>query len=117
MNVVVLQGVASSAVDRRELASGATVWSFDVTTKGGADRSHSVPVSWVDPPARADVEVGADVVVLGTVRRRFFRAGGSTQSRTEVLAESVVVGRDRRRRSKLMAEALARVQAESSSLG
>jgi len=30
------------------------------------------------------------VVVVGVVRRRFFRAGGATQSRTEVLAEKVV---------------------------
>ena len=43
---------------------------------------------------------GADLVVLGSVRRRFFRAGGATQSRTEVVAEKVVAahrGRDVKR--------------------
>jgi single-strand DNA-binding protein len=28
--------------------------------------------------------------VVGRVRRRFFRAGGTTQSRTEVVADTVV---------------------------
>ncbi|MET0577799.1 MAG: hypothetical protein ABW122_04015, partial [Ilumatobacteraceae bacterium] len=31
--------------------------------------------------------------VIGSVRRRFFRAGGSTQSRTEVVAERAVAAR------------------------
>jgi single-strand DNA-binding protein len=33
---------------------------------------------------------GTDVLVVGRVRRRFFRAGGVTQSRTEVVASAVV---------------------------
>ncbi len=117
MNVVVLHGAVSSVVDRRELASGVTVWSFDVTTKDADDRSHSVPVSWSDPPVSADVPLGAEVVVLGAVRRRFFRIGGSTQSRTEVQAETVVVGADRRRRTRLMKEAQSRVQVDPSRRG
>jgi hypothetical protein len=32
----------------------------------------------------------------GSIRRRFFRAGGATQSRTEVVAEQVIAA-DRRR--------------------
>lgn len=117
MNVVVLHGAVSSVVDRRTLASGVTVWSFDVTTKDADDRSHSVPVSWSDPPDGTDVPVGSDVVVLGAVRRRFFRVGGSTQSRTEVQAEVVVVGGDRRRRTRLMLEAQSRVRVEPSRRG
>jgi single-strand DNA-binding protein len=31
-----------------------------------------------------------EVIVVGTVRRRFFRAGGATQSRTEVVADRIV---------------------------
>lgn len=112
MNVVVLHGAVSSVVDRRELASGLTVWSFDVTTKDADDRSHSVPVSWSDPPASAEIPAGVEVVVLGAVRRRFFRFGGSTQSRTEVQAEVVVIGADRRRRTRLMLEAQSRVKVE-----
>jgi single-strand DNA-binding protein len=30
------------------------------------------------------------VLVVGHVRRRFFRAGGATQSRTEIVAHKVV---------------------------
>jgi single-strand DNA-binding protein len=37
------------------------------------------------------------VVVTGRVRRRFFRAGGYTQSRTEVVADAVVPTRRRKR--------------------
>jgi single-strand DNA-binding protein len=33
------------------------------------------------------------VVVVGSVRRRFFRVGGATQSRTEVVADRVVAAR------------------------
>jgi len=117
MNVVVLHGAVSSVVDRRELASGVMVWSFDVTTKDADDRSHSVPVTWSDPPASADIPVGVEVVVLGAVRRRFFRIGASTQSRTEVQAETVVIGGDRRRRNRLMAEAQSRVGAEPNRRG
>jgi single-strand DNA-binding protein len=34
---------------------------------------------------------------VGRVRRRFFRAGGTTQSRTEVVADSVVPARQAKR--------------------
>ena len=37
------------------------------------------------------------MVVTGRVRRRFFRAGGSTQSRTEVVADVVVPTRQRKK--------------------
>jgi single-strand DNA-binding protein len=47
-----------------------------------------VPV--VVEAATVDCAAGDEVVVVGTVRRRFFRAGGATQSRTEVLADKVV---------------------------
>ena len=41
--------------------------------------------------------MGVDVVVIGTVRRRFFRVGGATQSRTEIVADVVIPARRRRR--------------------
>jgi hypothetical protein len=43
------------------------------------------------------LDVGDEVVVLGSVRRRFFRAGGSTASRVEIEAEVVCRARNRRR--------------------
>ena len=52
-------------------------------------------------------EVGAEVVVTGHVRRRFFRAGGGTQSRTEVVADAVVPARSRARVRRAIDDAVA----------
>jgi hypothetical protein len=40
------------------------------------------------------------------VRRRFFRAGGATSSRTEVVADTVLPGRQAKRASTALAKAL-----------
>lgn len=85
MNIVVLQGVLSRTPDRRELASGSVLLQFDLATPTSTGTA-SVPVAWFDPPSSAQFDVGDEVVVTGEVRRRFFRSGGSTQTRTEVLA-------------------------------
>lgn len=92
-NVVVLRGTVTSGPERRTLADGRTVVQLDVTTAhvgpdGRADR-RAVPVSWSDPAesSLAPIAVGVEVVVVGSVRRRFFRAGGATRSRTEVDVE------------------------------
>jgi single-strand DNA-binding protein len=92
-NLVVLRGTLASEPRTRELPSGSVLSQFDVTTRDTSG-TQSVPVAWFDPPAAvADLEPGVDVVVVGTVRRRFFRAGGATQSRTEVVADKVVPAR------------------------
>jgi single-strand DNA-binding protein len=71
---------------------------YEVTIPSDTGRSESVPVVWYDAPASAiDLDVDERVVVVGRVRRRFFRAGGSTQSRTEVVADAVVKARQRKR--------------------
>ncbi len=90
VNTVVLRGVVASEPMTRQLPAGNCAVQFDVRTL--LPESTSVPVSWVDPPpsALAPLVVGEPVVVIGSVKRRFFRAGGSTQSRTEVVAERVV---------------------------
>ncbi len=90
-NVVVLRGVVSRRPEERVLPSGATVLAFDVTVRVEGQPAESVPVSLMSPPAAARRLVPAqEVVVVGRVRRRFFRAGGATASRTEVVAERVV---------------------------
>ena len=95
-NVVLLDGVVAGEPRRRQLPSGDTVMELDVTTRGAAGTC-SVPVAWFDPPAAsAAIEAGREVVVVGFARRRFFRAGGATQSRTEVVAARIV-RRDRSR--------------------
>jgi single-strand DNA-binding protein len=86
-NVVLIRGRVSSEPRVRELPSGSMVVNLEVTTQV-ADSSVSVPV--LVESASVECGAGDDVVVVGHVRRRFFRAGGITQSRTEVLAEKVV---------------------------
>jgi len=97
-NLVVVRGTLSRDPEPRELPSGDVIVSYEVTVRPvpgpGAGRAESVPVAWVDPPAAATaLRAGDDVVVVGRVRRRFFRAGGATASRTEVVATRVVPAR------------------------
>lgn len=97
MNVVVVEGSLSRAPEERTLPSGDRLLALEVSVPG-PDRVESVPVVWPDPPTRrATLDAGAPVVVVGRVRRRFFRAGGATQSRTEVVARVVVPGGARKR--------------------
>ncbi|HVM54383.1 MAG TPA: single-stranded DNA-binding protein [Acidimicrobiales bacterium] len=95
MNVVVLRGAVSRPPEIRELRSGQEVLSYNVTVPGReGGPAESVPVVWFDPPAGAgDLAPASEVVVLGRVRRRFFRANGVTQSRTEVVADRVIPAR------------------------
>lgn len=109
MNIVILRGVLSSEPVQRELPSGSTLWSLEVTTSS-PDGSLSVPVVWFDPRARPAVGAGDAVVVVGSVRRRFFRSGASTQSRTEVVAAEVVPERPASRSRRTIDKALLRCQ-------
>lgn len=104
MNVVVLEGVLSSAPVTRQLASGSVVVSLEVTTDIEGV-SASVPVAWFDPPTEVVWDAGQQLVVAGTVRRRFFRSGGLTQSRTEVVATEVVEAGKRRQVQRLLRQA------------
>lgn len=91
MNMVALTGRLSRPPEERVLESGTRLMTLQVTTEGPGARPDTVPVAWFEPPARA-VELDTDdrVLVVGRVRRRFFQAGGRTQSRTEVVADDVV---------------------------
>jgi single-strand DNA-binding protein len=111
MNVVILEGRVSNAPQIRALPAGDNVANFDVATKIDGS-TLSVPVSWHRPEARLLDVMTSDVpvVVVGTVRRRFFRAGGVTQSRTEVVADTVLPTR----RAKTVRTTLRRVSAEIS---
>ncbi len=87
MNISVLAGSLSSAPEVRTLKSGDQVVQLQVATRS-AEVVRSVPVSMIDAPAWLQgLDAGAEVVVLGSVQRRFFSAGGSTGSRTEVVAQ------------------------------
>lgn len=90
MNIVLLTGIISSAPVARDMPSGAKILSFELATFDSEGVAALVPVSWIDPPLNVTLEHGAEVTVIGNVRRTFFRAGGVTQSRTGVLADTVI---------------------------
>jgi single-strand DNA-binding protein len=97
-NVVVLIGRLARPAEARELPSGDRLVAYEVTVDRPGERAETVPVVWLGAPASAaDHDVDERMVVVGRVRRRFFRAGGSTQSRTEVVADAVVPARNGRR--------------------
>lgn len=91
MNVAIVRGHVLSVPNERCLGTGEFSTAFDVVTENESGRL-TVPVNWVTPVKALIVE-GDDVVVVGKVRRRFFQSGGAVQSRTELLAESVIAAR------------------------
>ena len=118
LNVVAVAGRLSRPAEQRVLPSGATIVSLELTVRSGAGRAETVPVTWSDPPAWATtLDVEEEILVAGRVRRRFFRAGGATQSRTEVVAERVVRLPGARRARVALAELSARLEAEAAALG
>jgi single-strand DNA-binding protein len=93
LNVVAIRGRLSRPAEERVLpSSGDRLVGLDLTVRReGMTRAESVPVVWHEAPASAsNLAEGDEVVVVGPVARRFFRAGGGTQSRTEVVARCVL---------------------------
>ncbi len=91
LNLAVIRGPLSADPDVRVLDSGSTIATLAVRAPAG-ERVTSVPVSVWEPPAWvAELGEGDEVVVLGAVRRRFYRSGGGTASRGAV--EAAFIGR------------------------
>lgn len=113
LNVVAIRGRLSRPAEERVLPTGDRIVGVDLTVRReGAEKAESVPVVWRDPPAAAaGLDAGDEVVVVGHVARRFFRAGGLTQSRTEVVARTVVPVRSAKRVEAALAAAAAEVEA------
>jgi single-strand DNA-binding protein len=109
MNLVILRGALSRPPEARALRSGDVLVAYEVTVPGhDGGPAESVPVVWFAPPAgAADIEADTEVVVVGRVRRRYFRAGGSTQSRTEVVAAKVIPARRAKAAERAVIDALA----------
>ena len=106
MNIAVVTGHLSRPPERRALSSGEEHVGFEVAVERPDGRAETVPVVWPSaPPSATELEVGAAVVVVGRVRRRFYRAGGGTQSRTEVVADRVVPARQAAAVRRLVGEA------------
>lgn len=112
MNVTILRGCLSRPPEPRALPSGDLLIAFEVTVPAAGDRkAESVPVVWFDAPTAAgQLPPDTEVVVVGRVRRRFFRAGGTTQSRTEVVADQVVPARQVKRAERVVLGALQSVE-------
>lgn len=107
-NLVVLAGTVTNDPTRRMLRSGVEVMNFDINTPLGDERA-SVPLAWYHPSTASSFVAGDDVVVIGTVRRRFFRIGGQTQSRTEVVVDRIVPARRTKSVRSAVAAAAARL--------
>jgi single-strand DNA-binding protein len=111
-NVVALVGRLARPPESRELPSGDRLVAYEVTVAREGERAEGVPVVWFGaPPTAIDHDVDDAVVVVGRVRRRFYRAGGATQSRTEVVAETVVAARQAKRASAALRSACTRLEA------
>ncbi len=97
LNLVVVRGTVSSPPAVRVLPSEAVLAELQVSTRLESE-TLSTPVAVWSPAAWVEaLEPGDEVVVIGRVRRRFFRAGGAAASRVEVEAGVVARARDRRR--------------------
>ncbi|HET9731876.1 MAG TPA: single-stranded DNA-binding protein [Acidimicrobiales bacterium] len=112
MNVVVIMGRLSRPSEERTLESGARLMTLQVTVDGPTG-AETVPIVCFDPPAAVSgLDIGETVAIRGRVRRRFFRAGGATQSRTEVVADAVIPARRRTAVESLLTEAAVRLRPE-----
>lgn len=90
LNIAVAIGEIASEPIIRELPSGGTAMSFSLRVREGDHPTTSVPVLVYDPTKLvAALTRDQRVVVVGRVSRRFFTAGGATQSRTELLAHKI----------------------------
>ena len=111
MNVVVIRGRLSRPAELRDLPSGESLVQLEVTIPRPGEKAENAPVVWYKAPTFASkLDVDQEIVVLGRVHRRFFRAGGSTQSRTEVVAESVVPVKQAKKVATTLAQAIARLE-------
>ena len=110
-NVAVVAGTVVRLPQERVTGDGQTTLSFELRVRARPDGpSELVPVSWPDRTlASTALDGGSAVVVVGRIRQRFFRVGGATQSRTELVAESVVGLRHHAAVRKVLARAVERL--------
>ncbi len=106
MNLCILRGLVAGEPRIVELASGQTALSFDVRVQIDGHSAPSVPVEWTGVASRMPkVVANAPIAVVGTVARRFYRAGGAIQTRVYVAPQRIVV-RQPRRQKKAISDAL-----------
>ena len=88
MNHVLVQGDVRVAPTLKEIDGQAAV-SFDVSVIDDKGKRVAVPVLWMKESIPSWMDEGVAVVVTGRVFRRFFFAGGSTQSLVDISADFV----------------------------
>lgn len=89
-NICIVHGILSRDPEYRELRRGDTAIELDVTVAAHDGRpTESIPVVFFSPIIDVS-KAGEECIVIGRVRRRFFRALGGTQARTEVVADRVL---------------------------
>lgn len=102
INTVLVVGHLTCAPEVRTLPSGRDLAVLQVTTRPTTG-AISVPVAVWDPPAwLIACDAGAELVVIGVMRRRFYRAGATTASRVECEASFVARKTDRARVSRAL---------------
>ena len=106
INVALVRGRLSSPPEVRVLESGRTLAVLQVTARPDGAPAVSVPVAAWDPPEWVEcLEAHDEVLVVGTVRRRFYRAASGSASKVEIEAEMLARGGDRRKTSALLRRA------------
>jgi len=91
LNMTIVIGSLAKPVEVRALPSGISLASFDLSVPRHDGPADLVPVALFEAPDEVSGwTAGLGLLAIGRVRRRFFRVGGNTQSRTEVVAEKVV---------------------------
>ena len=109
LNLAVIWGTCSAPPEIRTLESGSRVASLAVRTPASAATGRrgrtapvtatSVPVTVWDPPAWVEtLDAGDALVVVGSVRRRFFATrSGARGAKAEVEAATIAKATDRQR--------------------
>ncbi|HTW06570.1 MAG TPA: single-stranded DNA-binding protein [Acidimicrobiales bacterium] len=105
LNMVVVIGKLAKPLQVRSLPNGISLACFDLQVLREDQSADTVPVALFEvSKGIREWVAGTQLLVVGRVRRRFFRVGGGTQSRTEVVAEMAVPLEDTRgTRTALMA--------------
>jgi hypothetical protein len=100
LSVAIIYGIVVSQPVFREVGG---VSSFEIDVRSQSVAGATVSVSVVKTGDLPVVLPDDVVLVIGTARRRFFRAGGVTVSRTEIDATEIIVNPDVRRRKRAYA--------------
>jgi len=94
INLVYLRGVLASPPGPSPSADTDTMWALQVPAgagKRGGDRFDCRVANPEIVASCSDWAVGAVVEVQGSLRRRFFRAGGATVSKVEIAVTSATL--------------------------